>query len=508
MLKRIITLFLLLLVSIEILSAQENGGMSSTTKCMYCKKEVDNSEIVVVSQGSELEKNAPQIKLCAKCNKLPKCGVCHAPTTNLVDELPLCKGCEHFKPIYMGKADAQKITEEVRQVLASAFKLNIKQKITVELDSSENIHQKTHSWTFAYNAGGKIVYPYPDDLPAMPRIRYCYIAAHELAHSWYSENGPFEKDNDPELDIDRNNEGFAEFVAWCYLENVKNCIPKDDISFLRIFLDEEIRMFEAHTSFVYTDNIAEATKAYGDGFRKIRKMMGKARTAPEWKKILQKNLKKEIGKVIPGETVKDGTCAYCSKRAEVESAGGDLLCRDCAKTSVKDKAEAERMMKDVRRILSTKFKMSSRHVLTYEIGTRKDLGLDSDGSPMKLGVFVSEVTRKKPEYTIRILAGLPRDVFRSIGAHELACAWMDEALPHLSDNPEVREGFAEYVAWSFSKAEGSQRMVDYIEKQTNDRYAGGFRKIKKLLNNTKTATEWKTILLREYPSPQTKKSGK
>ena len=192
-------------------------------------------------------------------------------------------------------------------------------------------------------------------------------------------------------------------------------------------------------------------------------------------------------------------CMYCGLPSETVSGGGDRLCRDCAKDCIKEKSEAEKVMKDVRQVLTTRFKMTSKHKIIYELGTRRELNLEADGEHNELGWFDPKTIRNKPQYTIRILTGLPRDVFRSVGAHELAHDWMDETLPHLSDKPEIREGFAEFVAWSFSKAEGNKRMMEYTEDRTDEVYGGGFRKVRAMMGDAKTAPEWKSILLKEFP---------
>ena len=219
--------------------------------------------------------------------------------------------------------------------------------------------------------------------------------------------------------------------------------------------------------------------------------------------------KNAAGKKVPlcPECAMLPRCELCQLPSEVETAGGDHLCRECAKDCIKDNVEAEKVMKDVRQVLSTKFKMTSKHKITYEVGNRKDLNLEADGKHNELGWFDPKSIRNKPHYTIRILTGLPRDVFRSVGAHELAHDWMDETLPHLMDKPEIREGFAEFVAWSFSKAEGNKRMMEYTEGRTDEVYGGGFRKVRQMMGNAKTAEEWKKILLKEFPLKRTK-SGK
>ena len=201
-------------------------------------------------------------------------------------------------------------------------------------------------------------------------------------------------------------------------------------------------------------------------------------------------------------------CGYCQMPSDTVSPGGDRLCRECAKDTIADKAEAEKVMKDVRQVLSSKFKMTTRHKIVYEIGSRKDLNLEADGEHLELGWFDPKTIRDKPQYTIRILTGLPRDVFRAVAAHELAHDWMDENLPHLMDKPEIREGFAEFVAWSFSKAEGSVRMMKYTENRTDDVYGGGFRKMREMMGDAKTAADWKNVLQKEFPLKGGKKGGR
>ena len=201
-------------------------------------------------------------------------------------------------------------------------------------------------------------------------------------------------------------------------------------------------------------------------------------------------------------------CEYCQMPSDTKSAGGDSLCRECARDTITDKTEAEKVMKDVRQVLTAKFKMTSKHRITYEIGSRKDLNLEADGEHLELGWFDPKTIRDKPHYTIRVLTGLPRGVFRSVVAHELAHDWMDENLPHLMDKPEIREGFAEFVAWSFSKAENNGRMVKYTENRTDEVYGGGFRKVRKMMGDAKTAADWKKVLLKEFPLDSKKKSGR
>ena len=169
-------------------------------------------------------------------------------------------------------------------------------------------------------------------------------------------------------------------------------------------------------------------------------------------------------------------CGYCHRPAVEDSGGGEMLCAECLKTAVKDPDKAAGIMKDVREVLNKKFKLATKHKIDYEIGTRKELNLEADGEHLELGWFDPKEIRGKQRYTIRILKGLPLDVFRMVAAHELAHDWMHEELPHLMDKPEIREGFAEFVAWSFSREEGSKRAMEYTERRTDPVYGDGFRR--------------------------------
>ena len=50
-------------------------------------------------------------------------------------------------------------------------------------------------------------------------------------------------------------------------------------------------------------------------------------------------------------------------------------------------------------------------------------------------------------------------------------------------------------------------MMEYTEQRTDDVYGGGFRKVSAMMGKAKTASEWKSVLLKEFPLKKTK-SGK
>ena len=77
---------------------------------------------------------------------------------------------------------------------------------------------------------------------------------------------------------------------------------------------------------------------------------------------------------------------------------------------------------------------------------------------------------------------------------------MQENLPHI-DDPQIREGFAEFVSWMYTKSAKLDRLPWRIEQNTDSVYGDGFRKVRDLMGNAKTASEWKKILLNVCPAP-------
>jgi len=397
---------------------------------------------------------------------------------------PSCQYCEGDKPLKSRKkSELKDMTDEVCKVLDDAFKMDFKRKIKTEIETRQALAQRAGRCVdglyCGYNAGGDHLILLSDDLQSNINIRG--VLAHELGHAWCKENGiPLvDGGKDPYC------EGFASFVAWCYLKASEADYSKKDpvqLGMILPRLDLESTRIEQNSD-----------RVYGIGFRKVKAVMGDVRTPSEWKKIMLKVFDK-------------GICDYCYRLAETKSPGGERLCRECAKDTIRNSPEADAVLKDVRRVLSEQFKMATAHSLTCGTATRKSLDLTSDEDYPEFGRI--KYDRNKQLYNIRIVTGLPRDVFRAAVAHQLAHDWMEENLPHLMNSPTVCEGFAEYVAWAFSEAEGSARMTGYIENTWDRVHGDGFRSMKKLLNDTGTADEWKTVLLGKYPASSSASSGK
>ena len=189
---------------------------------------------------------------------------------------------------------------------------------------------------------------------------------------------------------------------------------------------------------------------------------------------------------------------------------GRKLCRECARDAIFSQSEMDAIMKELRRELADKFKMSTKHDIEFELCDRETLKKESgnDGE-RELGLFIFNTktltlfghpVRKAEEYRILILNGQSPDFFRGVGAHELAHDWMSENLPHIDDD-QIREGFAEFVAWAYAKAENLDRIPWRMEQNMDEVYGDGFRKVRDMMGDARTASKWKEILLKACPAP-------
>ena len=206
-------------------------------------------------------------------------------------------------------------------------------------------------------------------------------------------------------------------------------------------------------------------------------------------------------------------CASCQMPLDKfakDLGDGRSICRDCARDAVFSQSEMDSLMKELRQELADKFKMSTDHEIEYELCNRVELKKESEGDgENELGLFVfnrhtltffNRTVRSKNEFRILILNGLAPEFFLAVAAHELAHDWMQENLPHI-DDPQIREGFAEFVSWMYAKSEKLDRVPWRMEQNTDPVYGDGFRKVRGLMGDAKTASEWKKILLKACPAP-------
>ena len=235
---------------------------TSFHECAFCHRREPNGVLL-----------GEKVFLCDYCRSLPACSSCQMPldiyAKDLGDGRKICTACA--KVAVFSKSEAESLMTELRQTLADRFQMSTKHTILFELCSRTELKKESAGdgerelGLFIVNRHTVTLFGRPirdsEDyriliLNGQPPDFFRAVGAHELAHDWMEENLPLIKD--PMI-----REGFAEFVSWAFAKAEK--------------MDRIPWRIEQNTD-----------EVYGEGFRKVQKMMGDARTASEWKKILLK----------------------------------------------------------------------------------------------------------------------------------------------------------------------------------------------------------------------------
>jgi len=161
---------------------------------------------------------------------------------------------------------------------------------------------------------------------------------------------------------------------------------------------------------------------------------------------------------------------------------GRRICARCHQTAVYDPARAQALFEHV------------AHTVTDQLGLGLNVGTDfalvdhqhlqrlageassaiHDEQDKVVGLFV----RKGRKRVMYLLSGLPQILLTQTIAHEWAHAWQGENCPLLQD-PLVREGFAEWVAYKTLQVMGAVKKMALMEQQ-NGLYGEGLRKMLEL----------------------------
>jgi hypothetical protein len=147
---------------------------------------------------------------------------------------------------------------------------------------------------------------------------------------------------------------------------------------------------------------------------------------------------------------------------------GRRTCPRCHQTAIYDPAQAQALFERVARVVTEQLGLG------LNVGT--DFGLvdhrhlqrlaEEASSPLHddadkvIGLFV----RKGRRRTMALLSGLPQALLIQTVAHEWAHAWQGENCPLLQD-PFIREGFAEWVAYKTLQAMGAVKKMELMERQ-------------------------------------------
>ena len=193
-------------------------------------------------------------------------------------------------------------------------------------------------------------------------------------------------------------------------------------------------------------------------------------------------------------------CHHCSRlprcfACELPGKGARLpdgrrTCASCAKESIRDPEEAERLFQEVRerteKLLGEEIRCPLRLRLVDEPTLRAVTNLPPDKNTIELGYCRSNMLERKGKTIseiigyrceVYLLDSLPRWRFREIAAHELAHHWQYHAAPYLRDRV-MQEGFAEYMASLVNREFGQENLNARIEQRRDPVYGAGFRKIR------------------------------
>ena len=128
---------------------------------------------------------------------------------------------------------------------------------------------------------------------------------------------------------------------------------------------------------------------------------------------------------------------------------GRVLCARCHSTAIYDPAEARSLFDEtvaaVVRQLALKLRVGVEFRLV-DAPSLKKVRADANNGHAPAEKTLGLYHRQGRLRAIYVLYGLPTLVFRTVVAHEYAHAWQGETCPLLDDD-ELREGFAEWVAY-------------------------------------------------------------
>ncbi len=161
---------------------------------------------------------------------------------------------------------------------------------------------------------------------------------------------------------------------------------------------------------------------------------------------------------------------------------GRRICAHCHQTAVYDPARAQALFERVAHVATAQLHLGlnvGTHFTLVDHQHLQRLATEASHAPHDdpekvVGLFV----RKGRKRVMYILSGLPQILLIQTAAHEWAHAWQGENCP-LLQNPLVREGFAEWVAYKTLQTMGAIKKVALM-KQRDGLYGEGLHKMLEL----------------------------
>ena len=161
---------------------------------------------------------------------------------------------------------------------------------------------------------------------------------------------------------------------------------------------------------------------------------------------------------------------------------GRRICAHCHQTAVYDPVRGQALFEHVTHIVTDQLGLGLNVGTAFTLADHQHLqrlmaqaSLAPHDDPAKvIGLFV----RKGRMRVMYVLSGLPQILLIWTIAHEWAHAWQGENCPLLQD-PLVREGFAEWVAYKALQAMGATKRMALMKHQ-DGLYGQGLRQMLEL----------------------------
>jgi len=164
---------------------------------------------------------------------------------------------------------------------------------------------------------------------------------------------------------------------------------------------------------------------------------------------------------------------------------GRIVCSECGAHAVFDVDAIGKIMRDVQETVEKRLGLKVKQPYSLRVEQLSSIvsaeyvhdkqGSFADGSLYGRELGQCRVRDGKAE--IILLFGLPPELLYETGAHEYAHAWQAEnALTNL--DPELTEGFAQWVAAEVLRAKGFRGTLERLEARRDFPYGTGYQRLK------------------------------
>jgi hypothetical protein len=166
---------------------------------------------------------------------------------------------------------------------------------------------------------------------------------------------------------------------------------------------------------------------------------------------------------------------------------GRIICGECGERAVIDIDQILGIMQDARETVERNLGLVVSHpyVVTVEKlasiapTATANRNVQAGGESPLYGRELGMYRRSGDRSEIFLLFGLPPELLYEAAAHEYTHAWQAENCPP-DLSPELREGFAQYVAAEVLRIKGYRSALDKLEARRDSPYGTGYQRLKKM----------------------------